>query len=127
MSEFESYGVTAGIWSGRLLADNAPARIRLFHLAAPVAEAQVLSDGPGAWKVEVAIPPHCLSDGMQSLILMSDDGQDEALSPSARHLATLTLVAGAPLDTDLRAEIDLIRAELDLLKREFRRYAAART
>lgn len=35
----------------------------------------------------------------------------------------LSLVAGAPLDIDLRVEIDLIRAELDLLKREFRRLA----
>ena len=36
----------------------------------------------------------------------------------------LSLVAGAPLEQDLRAEIDLMRSELDLVKRELRRVAA---
>ena len=34
----------------------------------------------------------------------------------------LRLVAGEALAHDLRAEIDLLRAELDMLKRAFRRH-----
>ena len=37
-------------------------------------------------------------------------------------LASFTLVAGVPLEEDLRAEISLLRAELDLLKKAFRRH-----
>ena len=36
--------------------------------------------------------------------------------------ATVSLVAGEALAGDLRAEIDLLRAELDMLKRAFRRH-----
>ena len=35
-----------------------------------------------------------------------------------------TVIAGVPLDEDVRAEISLLRAELDLLKRAFRRHCA---
>jgi hypothetical protein len=39
-------------------------------------------------------------------------------------LARLTLVAGAVAGDELLAEVAQLRAELDLLKREFRRLAA---
>ena len=42
----------------------------------------------------------------------------------ARVLARLTLVAGAVAGDELLAEVAQLRAELDLLKREFRRLAA---
>ena len=38
------------------------------------------------------------------------------------ELAQFTLVAGQPLDEDIRAELSLLRAELDLLKRAFQRH-----
>jgi hypothetical protein len=37
-------------------------------------------------------------------------------------LAQFTLVAGQAPDQDLRAELNLLRAELDLLKRAFQRH-----
>ncbi|MDA8740151.1 hypothetical protein N9M73_03340 [Rhodobacteraceae bacterium] len=42
----------------------------------------------------------------------------------AEVLARFTLIGGDLVDQDLRAEIDLLRAELDLLKRAFRRHCA---
>jgi hypothetical protein len=38
------------------------------------------------------------------------------------RLAVITLVAGEPLDGDFRAELSLLRAELDVLKRAFQRH-----
>ncbi|MBA4492527.1 hypothetical protein [Paracoccus sp. S1E-3] len=121
MSDFESQGLKAGNWTGTLLRPTAPKRVLLTHLGLLVAEARVRPVQPGSWRIEVAIPPECLSDGVQSLTLLADDGEGDQPMPGAERLAALSLVAGAPLDLDLRAEIDLIRAELELLKREFRR------
>ncbi len=123
MSDFDSLGLKAGIWAGVLHRPVAPRRVLLTHLAVPVAEASIRADQPGTWRIEVGLPAHCLADGVQSFALLADEGEGEAPMPGAERLAVLSLVAGAPLDIDLRAEIDLIRAELDLLKREFRRIA----
>ena len=123
MADFESFGLKAGIWAGVLHRSDAPKRVLLIHLGAPVAEAKIRADKPSLWRIEAALPAHCLSDGVQSFALLADDGEGDQPMPGAERLATLSLVAGAPLDFDLRAEIDLIRAELDLLKREFRRIA----
>ena len=123
MSDFESLGLKAGNWTGILMRPTAPKRVMLTHLGQPVAEARIRADQPGSWRIEVAIPAECLSEGVQSLTLLADDGEGDQPMPGAERLAVLSLVAGAPLDMNLRAEIDLIRAELDLLKREFRRIA----
>lgn len=52
---------------------------------------------------------------MQTIII-SDAVQDE-------QLATITLMAGEALGDDMRVEVDLLRAELDMLKRAFRRHS----
>lgn len=123
MSDFESLGLKAGHWTGILRRPTAPKRVMLTHLGLPVAEARIRADQPGSWRIDAAIPAECLSEGVQSLTLLADDGESGPPMVGAERLAVLSLVAGAPLDLDLRAEIDLIRAELDLLKREFRRIA----
>jgi hypothetical protein len=41
---------------------------------------------------------------------------------SGATLGHFTIVAGVPLEADLRAEVDLLRAELDMLKKAFRRH-----
>lgn len=123
MSDFESFGLKAGVWAGLLHRQTAPKRVSLIHLGVPVAEAKLRPGPSGAWRIEVGLPAECLAEGVQSFALLADDGDGDAPAPGAERLAMLSLVAGAPLDIDLRVEIDLIWAELDLLKREFRRLA----
>ena len=127
MSQFENHGLKAGIWSGVLTAAEAPARVALVHLGEIVASAHVSAvegEAEGHWHVSVELPQSLLSDGMHSLILISDGGQEgDAPQPDALQLDRLHLMAGAPLQHELVAEIKLMRAELDLLKREFRRLA----
>jgi hypothetical protein len=42
-------------------------------------------------------------------------------------LEKFTLIAGDVLGDDIRAEVDLLRAELDMLKRAFRRHCVETT
>ncbi|WP_347266261.1 hypothetical protein [Paracoccus sp. (in: a-proteobacteria)] len=124
MSEFQSHGLKGGIWQAEIRRDAAPGRLLLLHLGARVGTARVSDLGGGRWRIEAAIPAQRLADGVQSFLLLEDEGSGvEPLQPGARHLGSLTLVAGALLDDDLRAELSLMRAELDLLKRELRRLA----
>ena len=125
MDEFESLGLKSGIWQGVLRRDTAPGRLLLVHLGSRVADARVTPQDDGYWRVAAAIPAQKLSDGVQTFLLLEDAGEGaEPPLATARHLASLSLVAGAPLEQDLRAEIDLMRSELDLVKRELRRVAA---
>lgn len=60
------------------------------------------------------MPKEAICDGVQSFAIR------EAASDAM--LGSFTLIAGEALDHDLRAEVSLLRAELDMLKRAFRRH-----
>lgn len=108
----------AGVWYGVLhQPPDAPApQIDVWHLDAPLQGVTVTpADGEvGEFLVSVPIPTAALNDGVQTFVIKNADTQ---------HVyASFAIIAGDPLDQDLRAEIDLLRAELDLLKRAFRRH-----
>jgi len=111
--------IQAGIWEGVLSGEfetgDAP-EILVTHLERPVSTVAVTPDpeNPGIWNVKIAIPPELLSDGVQTF-LIRDGGTQEKLD-------SFTVVTGAPLEDDIRGELDLLRAELDMLKRAFRRH-----
>ncbi|MHA6346637.1 hypothetical protein [Roseivivax sp. CAU 1761] len=113
-------GFSDGIWRGRLEAEGRAG-------AAP--EIVVTRDGravpglrlaetaaPGAWTLEIPVPAAALCDGVQSFVI--------ALAGEAAPLASFSVIAGDAAEADLRAEIALLRAELDLVKRALRRLAA---
>ncbi|OJH44738.1 hypothetical protein [Paracoccus sp. SM22M-07] len=126
MMQFESHGLKGGLWRGRLThPQGAPARITLILNGAVMAEGRMTADGEGASLVEVDLPREVLSEGMQTLLLRADAGEAGAEAhPDAELLARLPLLAGRPLDDDMTAEITALRAELELVKRELRRFAA---
>lgn len=128
MLQFENHGLDAGMWSGLLTGAEAPDRIALVNRGAILSTGVISSvpgDGEGVWRVTVELPASVLSDGVHSLLLVADAGQgEEPPLPDAMQLDCLHLMAGAPLEHELLAEIHLMRAELDLLKREFRRLAS---
>ena len=70
--------------------------------------------GDGTWPVSVPIPADLLGDGVQTFLV-----RDAA---TGDRIGAFTIVTGAPLEDDIRAEIDLLRAELDMLKKAFRRH-----
>lgn len=124
MLHFESNGLRGGGWSGTLTADAQPSRVFLTQHGEILSFARLKADGEGRWQVTVDVPASALSDGVHSLVLVADNGEGNAAPlPGSVRLEHLTIAAGQPLDEDLTAEIALIRAELELLKREFRRFA----
>lgn len=121
--EFHSHGVSGGVWSGILQAVQAPARLCVLHEGEVVAEA-ALSAADGAWLVQAELPGRVIGNGVFSLLLVAaQGGPGDPPGVAAQVLGRLDLRAGLPLSADLLAEIAQLRAELDMIKREFRRLA----
>lgn len=102
-----------GVLSGARLAESL---VEAWHQDRQIAgvEIEPLAGKSEQFAVRVPIPPQVLNEGVQTVVLRIKD----------RTLASFSLIAGQPLDEDLRAEITLLRAELDLLKAAFRRHCA---
>lgn len=125
MSQFDIQGLRGGVWSGIYSGTHLPQRLAAVHHGRIIALARVSAAGPGQWRVDLDLPAALLTDGLQSVFLIADDGpDDQPVQPGALRLDRLAIVSGAPLAEDLRAEIEHLRAELQLLKREFRRFAS---
>ncbi|MDG1354292.1 MAG: hypothetical protein P8P70_14220 [Sulfitobacter sp.] len=106
-----------GVWEGKL--SGAPAgtlpKLMVTHQGNLVPDVDVSALEPVAGHaVRITIPQDAIADGMQTL-LVTDPETDTKLT-------SITLMAGEVLDDDLRVEVDLLRAELDMLKRAFRRH-----
>ncbi|QYK41840.1 MAG: hypothetical protein KF887_01460 [Paracoccaceae bacterium] len=109
--------IRAGVWEGVLTgAGTAPPAIEALHLETPLPGLTVtpVPERAGDYAVQLPIPATLLSEGVQTVIL-----RDPA---TGTRLAHFTIVTGTPLEADIRAEVDLLRAELDMLKRAFRRH-----
>ena len=106
-----------GIWEGIVIGAAAGTRpqIAVTHLDQPVQGAE-LQEGPAtdAWVLRIPIPATMLGDGLNTFLIR--DGA------TGETLASCAILAGEALADDLRAEVDLLREELDLLKRAFRRH-----
>lgn len=105
-------------WEGRLTgapAGGPPPDIRVTYLDHPVEAVEMSeADEPGAWTLTVTIPDEAVADGVHCFLIL--DGA------SGTKLGDFALMAGEAISDDLRAEVELLRAELDMLKRAFRRH-----
>ena len=111
MAQLIREGLRAGVWHGRVLGDVAGLEV-LVH-GHPLTDVRLAPDGDAGQRIAVPIPAAVLEDGIQTFVIR--DGTGEVLG----HFS---IGAGTGMEADLRAEIDLLRAELDLLKRAFRRH-----
>ncbi|MBS9715391.1 hypothetical protein ACFFUT_14030 [Pseudohalocynthiibacter aestuariivivens] len=108
-----------GVWEGLLVmgGDTPPVpELKVTHLEKPIPEVS-LTENPekgGEWVLSFPIPVECLSDGVQTFLITD--------TRSGARLGSYTIVTGMALEDDFRAEVDLLRAELDMLKRAFRRH-----
>ncbi len=113
-----------GVWEGVLTASdvdgNYQPEIEVTHLGAPIDGVSVTEDNTqGYWVVRVPVPVETLMDGVQTFSI-ADQRSGETLS-------SFSILAGEPLSDDIRIEIDLLRAELDMLKKAFRRHCVETT
>lgn len=106
-----------GIWEGRVTGagtTGARPEVQVTYLDRPVEGAKLAeSDEPGTWALTVPIPAEAIGDGVQTFLVSDDAGN---------KLGDFTLIAGEATAGDLHAEVELLRAELDMLKRAFRRH-----
>lgn len=109
----EESRIRAGHWEGVWTGPADPA-LTVSHLGQDLPGLSCTPIEGGSWRLDLPIPVELLSDGIQTFLVRA----------GTETVGTFTIVAGQPLDEDLRAEIELLRAELDLLKRAFRRHCA---
>lgn len=108
--------IAEGWWEGVLIGADGDAPVEAWHQGRRIEGVEVtrLAGKSGQSAVRAPIAASVLSEGVQTVLLKVGE----------EVLASFTIVAGVPLEEDLRAEISLLRAELDLLKRAFRRHCA---
>jgi hypothetical protein len=108
--------IRAGIWEGVLSAGDSPPKLEVLLLEQPLSGVTVdpVAGRSGEWAVRVPIPAEVLSEGVQTF-LIREAGTTETL-------AHFTIITGVAMEDDMRAEVDLLRQELDMLKRAFRRH-----
>lgn len=115
MFELTKTRLAEGIWEGILTRSEGSAdpKLTVRHMDRPVPGLEVSpDDAKGRWRVRLPIPREAIADGVQTLVISDGD----------TVLADITLIAGEALADDIRAEVELLRAELDMLKRAFRRH-----
>ncbi|MCA0872610.1 hypothetical protein LCL97_17385 [Seohaeicola saemankumensis] len=107
-----------GVWEGRITgAGTTGVRpdVKVTLMDQPV-EGVTLEESSeaGIWDLAIEVPSHAIADGVQTFLIF--DAANDI------KLGDFTLIAGEALADDLRAEVELLRAELDMLKRAFRRH-----
>ncbi|WP_170574343.1 hypothetical protein [Ruegeria atlantica] len=100
-----------GLWQGHLQAESEPA-VKVQYLGAALEDVRV-SPAKDGWLLSIPVPVSALSDGVHCFVIIDTATEDK--------LGDFTIIAGAPATGDMRAEVGLLRAELDMLKRAFRR------
>ena len=108
--------IRAGVWEGVLTStpDMPALEVLLLESALPGLTVTPVAERPGDWAVRITIPAEALNEGVQSFLI-----RDKV---SGETLAHFTIITGVAMEDDMRAEVDLLRAELDMLKRAFRRH-----
>lgn len=113
--------IKQGVWHGILTKSGAgEPKLEVTHQETIVPDvALTLDEAAGHWAVTIPIPLQAIADGVQTLII------SDATTQTA--IGQISLMAGEVLGDDMRVEVDLLRAELDLLKRAFRRHCLETT
>ena len=114
--ELTPLGLRKRIWSAVVTQhDKGVPQIEVLHLDKQVDTVKLEeTDDKKKWALVVTIPDDAITDGIQTFSIV-----DTLASESIGHF---TLIAGDALGEDIRAEVGLLRAELDMLKRAFRRH-----
>lgn len=111
--------ILAGVWEGTVTCanpDDPEPQIVVTHQDVPVTGLIIApdKDQPGRYLLAIPIPVELLTDGVQTFLIF--DGA------TGQRLDSFAIVTGEPLEDDIRAEVDLLRSELDMLKKAFRRH-----
>ena len=111
-------GLRNGVWEAAITtapdADAPQLEVRHMDRRIEGVTLAAVAGVPGTWGLRVPVPADCLNDGVQTFVIR--DATTDAT------LGRFVIAAGETLGEDLLAEVSLLRAELDMLKRAFRRH-----
>lgn len=112
-----------GVWEGIVTAIDEDAKqpdLGVTHLDKPLGELKLKETGePSQWSLRIPIPVELIGDGAQTFLIFDKD--------TGETLDSFTIIAGDAVTDDIRAEVALLRAELDMVKRAFRRHCVETT
>ena len=110
-----------GVWEGIISNTQAGVpQVNVTHLNKPVPGHELTEHkDENLWLLQVPVPEDAIADGVQTFII--SDAMD------GTQFGHFTLIAGEALGDDIRVEMELLRAELDMLKRAFRRHCVETT
>ena len=112
-----------GVWEGLVTAIDENAEqpdLGVTHLDKPLGELRLKETGePNQWSLRVPIPVELIGDGAQTFLIFDKD--------TGETLDSFTIIAGDAVTDDIRTEVALLRAELDMVKRAFRRHCVETT
>ncbi|MCY4335345.1 MAG: hypothetical protein OXC60_11845 [Litoreibacter sp.] len=108
--------IQGGVYEGVLTGSDAPPRLKASCSGTELGDVAVAPDAqvPGGYSVKLSLPLDVLTEGTQVVVL-----EDEA---SGERLDSFSVQMGVAPEDALRGEVELLRAELDMLKRAFRRH-----
>ncbi len=105
--------LAAGVWQGELRGAGVhPPALIATHLGEEVEGLNLTQEGD-VWLVRFTLPADRIADGVQTFVI--------AEASTKEVLNSFAVMVGEALGDDIRAEMDLLRAELDMLKKAFRR------
>lgn len=113
--------IMAGVWEGALTTDDLAPEVEVTYQNEKLTDVTLVPvrGEKDLWALRITLSADILSDGVQTFVI-SD-------AKTGARLDTFTIITGEPLEDDIRAEVDLLRAELDMLKRAFRRHCVETT
>ena len=110
--------MSQGVWEGvleRSGKEDWKPRLKVMHDGNTIDTISVgRAEQDRQWNVSIEIPAELLSDGIQTFLITDEE--------TGETLESFALYCGDALAEDIRAELSLLREELDMLKRAFRRH-----
>ena len=107
-----------GVWEGVLTTEvegNFQPEVEVTHLQNKIDGVEIIENREARhWVLRVPIPASLITDGVQTFLINDVKTGDT--------LDSFALMSGDALSYDIRAEVTLLREELDMLKRAFRRH-----
>jgi hypothetical protein len=105
-----------GMWQGIITGsgDTKP-DIAVTHGNADVPDFKLAkSDSADHWSLTIPVPASAIADGIQVIVVTDND--------AGQKIGDVVIIGDEVTNIDQRAELELLRAELDMLKRAFRRH-----
>lgn len=105
-----------GVWEGVITgAGSTRPNVTVTHLQDTIPNVELTEKREEQlWVLRVPIPADRIADGVQTFLISDTE--------TGAALGSFSIVSGDALAYDIRAEVTLLREELDMLKRAFRRH-----